>query len=82
MSATSNADDDDDRSRHAATDTTAGIRIRRNGHVASQAGFRSHSPLGQGQRYASSIFDYRLREAGLIGSMGGVISSVDNTMVE
>ena len=35
--------------------------------------------LGQ---YTSWIFGHRLREAGLLGSMGRVASSVDNTMME
>ena len=32
--------------------------------------------------YTSWIFGHRLREAGLLGSMGRVASSVDNTMME
>jgi transposase InsO family protein len=33
-------------------------------------------------QYTSWIFGHRLREAGLLGSMGRVASSVDNTMME
>jgi transposase InsO family protein len=33
-------------------------------------------------RYTSWIFEHRLRAAGLLGSMGRVASSVDNTMIE
>jgi transposase InsO family protein len=36
----------------------------------------------RGSHYASWIFGHRLREAGLLGSMGRVASSVDNTMME
>ncbi len=36
---------------------------------------------GDGQ-YTSWVFGHRLREAGLLGSMGRVASSVDNTMIE
>jgi transposase InsO family protein len=36
----------------------------------------------RGAVYTSWIFDHRLREAGLLGSMGRVASSVDNTMME
>ena len=35
-----------------------------------------------GSQYTSWIFGHRLREAGLLGSMGRVASSVDNTMIE
>src|SRR5450830_555447 len=33
-------------------------------------------------QYTSWIFGHRLREAGLLGSIGRVASSVDNTMME
>jgi hypothetical protein len=33
-------------------------------------------------QYTSWIFGHRLREAGLLGSMGRVASSVDNSMIE
>lgn len=33
-------------------------------------------------QYTSWIFGHRLRSAGLLGSMGRVASSVDNTMIE
>jgi putative transposase len=33
-------------------------------------------------QYTSWIFGHRLRSAGLLGSMGRVASSVDNTMME
>jgi putative transposase len=36
----------------------------------------------RGARYTSWIFGHRLRTAGLLGSMGRVASSVDNTMME
>jgi putative transposase len=36
----------------------------------------------RGSQYTSWVFGRRLREAGLLGSMGRVASSVDNTMVE
>lgn len=36
----------------------------------------------RGPQYTSWIFGHRLREAGLLGSMGRVASSVDNTMIE
>jgi transposase InsO family protein len=36
----------------------------------------------RGSVYASWIFGHRLREAGLLGSMGRVASSVDNSMIE
>ena len=36
----------------------------------------------RGSVYTSWIFGHRLREAGLLGSMGRVASSVDNTMIE
>ncbi len=36
----------------------------------------------RGSVYTSWVFGHRLREAGLLGSMGRVASSVDNTMVE
>jgi putative transposase len=36
----------------------------------------------RGSQYTSWIFGHRLREAGLLGSMGRVASSVDNTMIE
>lgn len=36
----------------------------------------------RGPQYTSWIFGHRLREAGLLGSMGRVASSVDNSMIE
>jgi putative transposase len=36
----------------------------------------------RGSQYTSWIFGHRLRTAGLLGSMGRVASSVDNTMIE
>ena len=36
----------------------------------------------RGLQYTSWVFGHRLREAGLLGSMGRVASSVDNTMIE
>ena len=36
----------------------------------------------RGSQYTSWVFGHRLREAGLLGSMGRVASSVDNTMME
>ncbi|MFE6229481.1 IS3 family transposase [Cellulosimicrobium sp. NPDC057862] len=36
----------------------------------------------RGSQYTSWIFGHRLREAGLLGSMGRVASSVDNSMIE
>jgi putative transposase len=36
----------------------------------------------RGAQYVSWIFGHRLREAGLLGSMGRVASSVDNSMME
>ncbi len=36
----------------------------------------------RGSQYTSWIFGHRLRSAGLLGSMGRVASSVDNTMME
>ena len=36
----------------------------------------------RGAQYTSWIFGHRLRQAGLLGSMGRVASSVDNTMIE
>ncbi|AEI10782.1 IS3 family transposase [Cellulomonas gilvus] len=36
----------------------------------------------RGPQYTSWVFGHRLREAGLLGSMGRVASSVDNTMIE
>lgn len=36
----------------------------------------------RGSQYTSWVFGHRLREAGLLGSMGRVASSVDNTMIE
>ena len=38
-------------------------------------------PIELGQ-YTSWIFGHRLREAGLLGSMGRVASSVDNALIE
>src|ERR1700709_2190439 len=39
-------------------------------------------PPHRGSQYTSWIFGHRLRSAGLLGSMGRVASSVDNTMME
>jgi Integrase core domain len=39
-------------------------------------------PLVESGQYTSWVFGHRLREAGLLGSMGRVASSVDNTMME
>jgi transposase InsO family protein len=36
----------------------------------------------RGSVYTSWVFGHRLREAGLLGSMGRVASSVDNSMIE
>lgn len=36
----------------------------------------------RGAQYTSWIFGHRLREAGLLGSMGRVASSVDNALIE
>jgi putative transposase len=36
----------------------------------------------RGSQYTSWIFGHRLRTAGLLGSMGRVASSIDNTMIE
>src|SRR5450759_1619909 len=36
----------------------------------------------RGAQYTSWVFGHRLRAAGLLGSMGRVASSVDNTMIE
>jgi putative transposase len=36
----------------------------------------------RGSQYTSWVFGHRLRKAGLLGSMGRVASSVDNTMIE
>jgi len=36
----------------------------------------------RGPQYTAWIFGHRLREAGLLGSMGRVASSVDNSMIE
>jgi putative transposase len=36
----------------------------------------------RGAQYTSWVFGHRLRQAGLLGSMGKVASSVDNTMIE
>jgi putative transposase len=44
------------------------------------AGAICHSD--RGSQYTSWVFGHRLREAGLLGSMGRVASSVDNTMIE
>ncbi len=33
-------------------------------------------------QYTSRVFGHRLREAGLLGSIGRVASSVDNSMIE
>ena len=44
------------------------------------AGTIMHSD--RGSQYTSWVFGHRLRSAGLLGSMGRVASSVDNTMME
>jgi transposase InsO family protein len=50
--------------------------------------WRSQPPPGtichsdRGAQYTSWVFGHRLRQAGLLGSMGWVASSVDNTMIE
>jgi transposase InsO family protein len=36
----------------------------------------------RGSQYTSWVFGHRLRDAGLLGSMGRVASSVDNSMIE
>ena len=36
----------------------------------------------RGAQYTSWIFGHRLRQAGLLGSMGRVVSSVDNALIE
>ena len=36
----------------------------------------------RGSQYTSWVFGHRLRKAGLLGSMGRVASSVDNSMIE
>ena len=36
----------------------------------------------RGSQYTSWVFGHRLREAGLLGSMGKVASSVDNALIE
>ena len=36
----------------------------------------------RGRQYTSWVFGHRLRDAGLLGSMGRVASSVDNSMIE
>lgn len=52
------------------------------------ARWRRRPPAGaivhsdRGPQYTSWIFGHRLRAAGLLGSMGRVASSVDNTMME
>lgn len=40
-----------------------------------------HRPVEPSQ-YTSWVFGHRLRDAGLLGSMGRVASSVDNSMIE
>ncbi len=47
---------------------------------APQPGTILHSD--RGSQYTLWVFGHRLREAGLLGSMGRVASSVDNTMIE
>lgn len=37
---------------------------------------------GRGAQYTSWIFGHRLRQAGLLGSMGRVAPSVDNALIE
>jgi transposase InsO family protein len=52
------------------------------------ARWRRRPPAGtvvhsdRGAQYTSWVFGHRLRAAGLLGSMGRVASSVDNTMIE
>lgn len=46
-----------------------------------QPGAIVHSDRGS-RVYTSWVFGHRLRSAGLLGSMGRVASSVDNTMIE
>ncbi len=52
------------------------------------ATWRRQPPAGtvvhsdRGAQYTSWVFGHRLRAAGLLGSMGRVASSVDNTMIE
>lgn len=52
------------------------------------ATWRRHPEAGtivhadRGSQYTSWVFGHRLRAAGLLGSMGRVASSVDNTMIE
>jgi transposase InsO family protein len=43
---------------------------------------RHHRPQKPGSEYTSWVFGHRLRTAGLLGSMGRVASSVDNSMIE
>lgn len=38
--------------------------------------------LVEPKQYTSWVFGHRLRDAGLLGSMGRVASSVDNSMIE
>jgi transposase InsO family protein len=45
-----------------------------------EAGTIVHSD--RGSQYTSWVFGHRLRDAGLLGSMGRVASSVDNSMIE
>ena len=53
------------------------------GHLATTAGARRPwSTRDRGSQYTSWVFGHRLRAAGLLGSMGRVASSVDNTMME
>ncbi len=52
------------------------------------ATWRRHPSAGtvvhsdRGSVYTSWVFGHRLRQAGLLGSMGRVASSVDNSMIE
>lgn len=52
------------------------------------ATWRRHPSVGtivhadRGAQYTSWVFGHRLRQAGLLGSMGRVASSVDNSMIE
>lgn len=52
------------------------------------ATWRRHPSAGtvvhsdRGSAYTSWVFGHRLRQAGLLGSMGRVASSVDNSMIE
>ncbi|MDQ6850496.1 MAG: IS3 family transposase [Actinomycetota bacterium] len=57
-------------------------------HALQMATWRRHPPTGtvghsdRGSVYTSWVFGHRLRQAGLLGSMGRVASSVDNSVIE